>query len=87
MSDDVNPRRKVVLRFRGPDTQPSLVPDLDDKQTEALQATAERMGLPKLTDPQLSALLAAVRLNEDIPGELYAAAAAVIGLIYDNIDP
>ncbi len=80
------PRRQVVLRFRGPDTQPSLIPDLDARQTDALQATAERMGLPRLSDPQLSALLAAVRLHEEIPTELYAASAAVIGLIYDSIE-
>lgn len=80
------PRRQVVLRFRGPDSQPSLSPDLDARQTEALQAAAERMGLPRLSDPQLSALLAAVRLRDDIPAELYAASAAVIGLIYDSLD-
>lgn len=82
---DAPPRRQVVLRFRGPDTRPTLSADLDARQTEALQAAAERMGLPRLTDPQLSALLAAVRLRDDIPTQLYAASAAVIGLIYDSL--
>jgi flagellar biosynthesis protein len=77
------PQRQVVLRFRSQEAGPRLAPDLGPAELEAMQATAERLGLPRHPDPQLAALLAAVRLRDDVPDDLFSAAAAVLGAVYD----
>lgn len=76
------PRRQVVLRYRAADSTPRLRADLSPSEIEAMQAAAERMGLPRHPDPQLAAMLAAVRTRDDMPPTLYAAAAAVLAAVY-----
>lgn len=62
--------------------QARLRADMDAQATERMLQQAERLGLPRHPDPALATLLAAVRLREDIPRELYAALAAVLSRIY-----
>jgi flagellar biosynthesis protein len=42
---------------------------------------AQSLGLAPQLDPQIATLLAAVRLRDDVPPELYAALAAVVGTL------
>jgi flagellar biosynthesis protein len=42
---------------------------------------AQALGLAPQLDPQIATLLAAVRLRDDVPPELYAALAAVVGTL------
>ncbi len=42
-----------------------------------------QLGLPMHHDPQIAALLVALRLREDVPVLLYASAASVLAAVYD----
>ena len=48
---------------------------------KALLERAQALGLAPQLDPQIATLLAAVRLRDDVPKELYAALAAVVGTL------
>lgn len=76
--------RTVVLRYRDEATpaQATLRADMDAEQVERMLQQAERLGLPRHPDPATAALLAAVRVRQDIPPALYAALAAVLSRIY-----
>ncbi len=50
---------------------------------ELLLARARELGVPLHHDAQIAALLAALRLSDDIPVQLYASAASVLASIYD----
>jgi flagellar biosynthesis protein len=79
------PSRKVSLRVAatGGATPPALPPEALDQ----LLARARAMGIPLHHDAQVAALLAALRLRQDIPNELYAAAAAVLSYVYRAGEP
>jgi flagellar biosynthesis protein len=72
--------RRVTLRLAGPETK---TPPLPPEALELLLTRARALGLPLHHDPQVAAILAALRLREDVPVLLYAAAAAVLASIYD----
>lgn len=74
------PHRKVTLRLasNGGTPPPSMPPEALDQ----LLARARALGIPLHHDAQVAALLAALRLRQDVPGELYAAAAAVLNCVY-----
>ncbi|MBN8735136.1 MAG: flagellar biosynthesis protein [Xanthomonadales bacterium] len=80
----MNAPRKVILRCRDESTpaEATLRADLDADQVERLLQQAEQMGLPRHADPATATLLAAVRVRQDVPNELYAALAAVLSRIY-----
>jgi flagellar biosynthesis protein len=74
------PRRKVSLRISNSEgTAPTMPPET----LERLLARARDAGVPLHHDPQVAAVLAALRLRDDVPMTLYAAAAAVLGCVYD----
>ena len=50
---------------------------------ESLLARAQQLGLPLHHDPQIAALLVALRLREDVPVLLYASAASVLAAVSD----
>lgn len=78
------PHRTVTLQFRN-DASPdaaSLRADLSPEDVEKMQQQAERLGLPRHPDPSVAALLAAVRVCDDVPPALYAAMAAVLSRVY-----
>lgn len=78
------PHRTVTLQFRNDPSQgsASLRADLSPAEVEMLQQQAERLGLPRHPDPSVAALLAAVRVRNDVPTALYAAMAAVLSRVY-----
>lgn len=53
---------------------------------QALLARARALGIPLHHDPQVASLLAALRMRDDVPVQLYAAAASVLATIYDAVD-
>lgn len=76
--------RTVTLRFRD-DSVPAeatLQADFGAPEVERMLQQAEQMGLPRHADAATAALLAAVRVRQDIPSELYAALAAVLSRVY-----
>ncbi|HEX7815942.1 flagellar biosynthesis protein [Dyella sp.] len=74
------PRRKVSLRLAHNET---AAPALPRETLERLLARAKDAGFPLHHDPQVAAILAALRLRDDIPMPLYAAAAAVLSCVYE----
>lgn len=80
----MNAPRTVTLRFRNEavPADGTLRADLGPDEVERLLQQAEAQGLPRHADPATAALLAAVRMRQDIPPALYAALAAVLSRIY-----
>ncbi|BBD79405.1 EscU/YscU/HrcU family type III secretion system export apparatus switch protein [Aerosticca soli] len=76
-----SPQRRVTLRLAGPTQEP--VGTLRPEALDMLLARARALGLPLHQDPQIAGVLAALRLREDIPPTLYAAAASVLACVYD----
>lgn len=73
--------KKVSLRFApAAASEPKTMPT---QSLETLLARARALGLPLHHDPQIAALLAALRLRDDVPVQLYAAAASVLASVYD----
>lgn len=73
-------RAKVTLRLANGSGEVHAMPP---ESLETLLARAENLGLPLHHNPQIAALLAAVRLRDDVPVLLYAAAASVLAAVYD----
>lgn len=75
--------RSVVLRIHNDNTaSDSRASTLSSDEVELLLQQAEDLGLPRHPDPSTAALLAAVRLRQDIPDTLYVALTAVLSRIY-----
>lgn len=72
--------RRVSLRLASGSGEMKAMPP---ESLEALRARAQSLGLPLHHDPQIAALLAALRLRDDVPALLYAAAASVLAAVYD----
>ncbi|MDF3982322.1 flagellar biosynthesis protein [Luteibacter sp. PPL201] len=75
-----SPRRSVRLRLATP-TSNGSTQRIDADGVRSMLERAQAMGLAPHLDPQIATLLAAVRLREDVPPELYAALAAVVGTL------
>lgn len=74
------PLRRVSLRLSSSSDD---VKPMSDQSLELLFARAKELGVPLHHDAQIAALLAALRLRDDIPVQLYASAASVLAAIYD----
>lgn len=74
------PQRRVTLRLAGPETRTAPLPP---EALDLLLARARALGLPLHHDPQVASILATLRLRDDVPVLLYAAAAAVLASVYD----
>jgi len=75
-----SPQRKVSLRLSGGTSESKPMPA---ESLESLIARARHLGLPVHHDPQIAALLASLRLRDDVPALLYASAASVLAAVYD----
>lgn len=73
-------QRKVTLRLA---SGASEVEPMPAESLDALLSRARALGLPLHHDPQIAALLAALRLRDDVPALLYAATASVLAAVYD----
>jgi flagellar biosynthesis protein len=75
-----SPRRSVTLRLASPTSNGSNQ-RIDAVGVKSMLERAQALGLTPQLDPQIATLLAAVRLRDDVPPELYAALAAVVGTL------
>jgi flagellar biosynthesis protein len=75
-----SPRRSVTLRLATP-TSNGQNQRIDADGVKSMLERAQALGLAPQLDPQIATLLAAVRLRDDVPPELYAALAAVVGTL------
>ena len=78
--NDQPPPKRVSLRLASGGEEAVPMPA---QSLELLLARARDMGVPLHHDAQIAALLATLRLRDDIPVQLYAAAASVLATIYD----
>lgn len=72
--------RRVSLRVS------SATQDITPLATESLDtllARASALGLPLHHDPQIAGLLVALKMHDEVPTLLYAAAACVLATVYD----
>lgn len=76
-------QRRVSLRLSGGPSDTAPPASLPPESLETLLARARTLGIPLHHDPQMAALLASLRLRQDVPATLYAAAAAVLSRLYD----
>ena len=79
-----NPQRRVTLKLTsgsGDAAAPS--PRVPAETLDLLLARARDQGIPLHPDTQIASLLAALRLRDDVPGTLYAAAASVLACVYE----
>ncbi|URL59190.1 flagellar biosynthesis protein [Luteibacter flocculans] len=80
-----SPRRSVTLRLASPSSNGNSQ-RIDADGVKAMLERAQALGLAPQLDPQIAALLAAVRLRDDVPPELYAALAAVVGTLLAAVE-
>ena len=75
-------KRRITLRLaHSHESQtPATIPP---EAVETLLARARALGIPLHRDQQMAALLASLRLRQDVPALLYAAAAGVLASVYD----
>ena len=76
-------QRRVTLRLSSSTHDTAPTASLPPESLETLLARARALGIPLHHDPQMAALLASLRLRQDVPATLYAAAAAVLSSIYE----
>ena len=74
-------RRTAALAYDG-EAAPRVVATGSGALAEEIEAMARRHGIPVVQDPQLSAVLSAVPLGEEIPPELYIAVATVLAYVF-----
>ena len=77
------PQRRVSLRVSGGNADAQAPTPLAPEALNTLFARAQAQGIPLHHDPQVAALLASLRLRDDIPSTLYAAAASVLACVYE----
>ena len=78
-----NPQRRVTLRLSADGKEAPPSPRVPDDTRALVLARARDQGIPLHADPQIAALLASLRLRDDVPGTLYAAAASVLACVYE----
>ena len=78
-----SPQRRVTLKISGGGDAASAPVQLPPEAMTLLLARAKDQGIPLHPDPQIASLLATLRLREDVPSTLYAAAASVLACVYE----
>ncbi len=73
-------QRRVQLRLASGESQLNAMPA---EALETLLARAHALGIPLHHDAQIAGVLASLRLRDDVPTLLYAAAASVLAAVYD----
>ena len=75
-------RRAAAVKYTRQKGPATLVAKGDGDVAEQILAVAREHGVPVHSDPVLSGVLARLELDDQIPGEVFVAVAAVLGFIY-----
>lgn len=79
-----NPQRRVTLKLTSGSNEAPVASSHTTAETlDRLLARARDQGIPLHQDAQIASLLASLRLRDDVPGTLYAAAASVLACVYE----
>jgi flagellar biosynthesis protein len=73
--------RAVALEY-GEHTVPRVIAQAEGELALIMARAAEELGIPTIKDEHLSAVLSQLRLNEDIPEDLYVSVAIVLAWAY-----
>ena len=76
-------RRAAALRYEpGRDRAPRVIASGQGHMADRILALAHEHGVPVQQDPALAAALTQLELDREIPPQLFAAVAEVIGFLY-----
>lgn len=78
-----SPQRRVSLKLSHNGNEVPQPQGVPAEALDVLLARARDQGIPLHPDPQIAGLLAALRLRDDVPSALYAAAASVLASVYE----
>lgn len=76
-----NKPQAVALRYDGT-SAPQVTAKGEGALARQIIAKAKEHGIPLEQNPELTALLAQVRINEEIPTTLYTAVAQILAFLY-----
>ncbi len=74
-------KQAVALKYEGRGA-PRVIAKGERLVAEEIIRLAREAGVPIMNDPELTALLSQVALEDEIPPELYQAVAAVLAFVY-----
>lgn len=74
-------KQALAIHFNG-QTAPKITAKGEGKIAEQIINSAKRHGIPLQKDEELTALLAEIELNTEIPSELYLAGAQLLSFFY-----
>ncbi|KTD37565.1 flagellar protein FlhB [Legionella moravica] len=73
--------RAVALQYDGT-SAPRVIARGEGYLARKIIATAKKHGIPLEQNEELTSLLASVRINEEIPKDLYVAVAQILAFLY-----
>lgn len=76
------PVKKAVALEYAEHSAPRVVAQAEGEMAELMAKAAEEMGVPAIQDAQLSEVLSQLRLNDEIPEDLYVSVAVVLAWAY-----
>ncbi len=82
MSPPEPERRATALHYAGGDVAPTVAATGRGVLADAIVAAAQQAGVPIRSDPALSQALAALRIDDRVPAELYQAVAEALVWAY-----
>ncbi len=83
MADKPQPKRAVALRYDAVnDAAPKVVAKGKGYTAEAILALAKKNGVPVRQDPNLVQVLSRLKIDQEIPPEVYRAVAAILAFLH-----
>ena len=80
--NDHKPIQKAVALEYGEHSAPRVIAQAEGEMAELMMRAAEDMGIPAIKDVHLSQVLSRLRLNDEIPEDLYVSVAVVLAWAY-----
>ncbi|HEX4613976.1 MAG TPA: EscU/YscU/HrcU family type III secretion system export apparatus switch protein [Urbifossiella sp.] len=83
MADKPRPRRAVALKYeQGSGGAPKVVAKGKGPLADRIVALARKGNVPVREDPNLVQVLSRLKVDQEIPPELYQAVAAILAFLY-----
>lgn len=76
------PINKAVALQYGEHSAPRVIAQAEGEMAELMARAAQDMGIPAIKDVHLSQVLSQLRLNDEIPEDLYVSVAVVLAWAY-----
>lgn len=83
MADNPQPKRAVALRYDPQqDSAPKVVAKGKGRLADQILALAQKNAVPVRQDPTLVQVLSRLKLDQEIPPEVYRAVAAILAFLH-----